>query len=89
MTRSEFTDAFDYITQTIRYYYDSGTVELMRVTLGILAALLDRLGHHEPAATISGFAVRRLARASFPEDRSTQPRPSARGLPGGPMATAN
>jgi hypothetical protein len=33
----------------------AGLLSLMRVTLGILAALLDRLGHHEPAATISGF----------------------------------
>jgi predicted ATPase len=66
-TRGEFTDAFDYITQTIRYYYDSGTVELMRVTLAILVVLLDRLGHNGPAATISGFAADALARASFPE----------------------
>jgi hypothetical protein len=65
--RGEFTDAFDYITTTIRYYYDSGTVELMHVTLGILVVLLDRLGYHEPAATISGFAADALARASFPE----------------------
>jgi predicted ATPase len=66
-SRGEFTDAFDYITQTIRYYYDSGTVELMRVTLGILVALLDRLGYHQPAATISGFAAHSLARTGFPE----------------------
>jgi predicted ATPase len=66
-TRGEFTDAFDYITQTIRYYYDSGTVELMRVTLGILVVLLDRLDAHGPAATISGFVADALARASFPE----------------------
>ena len=66
-TRGEFTDAIDYISQTIRYYYDSGTAELMRVTLGILVVLLDRLGHDEPAATISGFAAGALARASFPE----------------------
>jgi hypothetical protein len=39
----------------------------MRVTLGILAVLLDRLGYHEPAATISGFVADALARASFPE----------------------
>jgi predicted ATPase len=65
--RGEFTDAFDYITHTIRYYYDSGTVELMRVTLGILVVLLDRLGYHEPAATINGFAANAFARASFPE----------------------
>lgn len=66
-TRGELADAFDYITQTIRYYYDSGTIELMRVTLGILAALFDRLGNHEPGATISGFAAEALARATFPE----------------------
>jgi predicted ATPase len=66
--RGEFTDAFDYITQTTRHYYDSGAVELMRVTLGtLLVVLLDRLGYHEPAATISGFAADALARASFPE----------------------
>jgi ATP/maltotriose-dependent transcriptional regulator MalT len=66
--RGEFADAFDYITQTTRHYYDSGAVELMRVTLGtFLVVLLDRLGHHEPAATISGFAADALARASFPE----------------------
>ncbi|MDT7732191.1 MAG: hypothetical protein QOK45_2444, partial [Mycobacterium sp.] len=66
--RGEFTDAFDYITQTTHHYYDSGAVELMRVTLGtFLVVLLDRLGHHEPAATISGFAADALARASFPE----------------------
>ncbi len=66
-TRGEFADAFDFSTQAIRYYYDSGTVELMRAMLGILVVLLDRLGHHEPAATISGFRADALARASFPE----------------------
>jgi hypothetical protein len=66
-TRGEHADAFDYITQTIRHYYDSGTVELMRVTLGILVVLLDQLGYHEPAAIISGFPADALARASFPE----------------------
>jgi predicted ATPase len=66
-TRGEFTDAFDYITQTIRYYYDSGTIELMRVTLGFLVVLLDRLGHDGPAAAISGFVADALSRAGFPE----------------------
>ncbi|WP_273733855.1 ATP-binding protein [Mycolicibacterium septicum] len=65
--RGELGDAFDYITQTIRHYYDSGTVELMRNTLGLLAALLDRVGFHQPAATICGFAARALAHVSFPE----------------------
>ena len=66
-TRGEPTDTFDYITQTIRSYYDSGTIELMRNALGVLTALLDRIGHHEAAATISGFAATALARASWPE----------------------
>lgn len=65
--RGQLADAFDYITQAIRHYYDSGTVELMRNALGLLTALLDRLGEHEPAATISGFASTAMARASFPE----------------------
>ena len=65
--RGEFTDAFVYITQMIRYYYDSGTVELMRTTLGMLATLLDGLGDFEPAATISGFTADSLALGSFPE----------------------
>ena len=29
----------------------------MRTALGILAVLFDRLGRHEPAATIAGFAA--------------------------------
>lgn len=66
-SRGELTDAFDYIAHTIRYYHDSGTNELMRVTLGIVVVLLDRLGHHGPAATIGGFVADALARASFPE----------------------
>jgi hypothetical protein len=28
---------------------------------------LERLGHHEPAATISGFAATPFAQTSFPE----------------------
>lgn len=65
--RGEFTEAFDYISQMIRHYFDSGSVELMRNAIGLLAALLDRLGHHESAATISGFATTALAYTSFPE----------------------
>jgi predicted ATPase/class 3 adenylate cyclase len=51
------TDAFDYMTLAIRNYYDSGNVAVLPSPLAALAALLDRLGHHEPAATISGFAA--------------------------------
>ncbi len=65
--RGQLVDALDYITQAIRHYHDSGTVELMRNALGLLTALLDRLGEHQPAATIGGFASTAMARASFPE----------------------
>ncbi|MCP3811991.1 hypothetical protein NLX62_06590 [Mycobacteriaceae bacterium Msp059] len=65
--RGEFTEALDYITQTVRHYYDSGTTELMRVTLGLLAALLARLGIHEPAATVRGFTAAAIGHPSFPE----------------------
>jgi hypothetical protein len=33
----------------------------------VLAALFDRLGHHEAAATIGGFALSPLTTLSFPE----------------------
>ena len=41
---------------------------MMRNPLAILAALFDRLGRYEPAATIAGFAaVNPLAAAAVPE----------------------
>lgn len=65
--RGELAEAFGYIAQTVRHYYDSGTTELMRVTLGLLAALLVRLGIHEPATTIMGFTTAAIGYPSFPE----------------------
>ena len=49
--------ALDYVTLAIRNFHDAGNTTVMRVALAILAALFDRLGRHEPAATIAGFAV--------------------------------
>ncbi len=40
---------------------------MMRVALAILAAFFDRLGRHEPAATIAGFALSPLTAAAVPE----------------------
>jgi hypothetical protein len=60
-------DAFDYMTLAIRRYYDSGNVALLRSPLTALAAYLDRLGHHEPAASISGFAATLFIRTVRPE----------------------
>ena len=64
-------DAFDYLSLTIRHYYDSGSYAVLHSPLAILAALLDRLGHFEAAATISGFAATPLTRAGFPEIDAT------------------
>ena len=60
-------EAFDFITLTIRHYQESGYFWLMPNPLAILAALFDRLGRHEPAATISGFAATPLASTGLPE----------------------
>ena len=59
--------ALDYVTLAIRNYHDSGSTAMIRTPLAVLAAVLDRLGHHEPAATIGGFALSPLTTASFPE----------------------
>ena len=64
-------DAFDFLTLAIRHYSDSGSFPLLGSPLAILAALLDRLGHHEPAATISGFAATPFGRATVPEITTT------------------
>jgi predicted ATPase len=48
--------ALDYVTLTIRTFHDAGNTTLMRSPLAVLAAVLDRIGGYEPAATIAGFA---------------------------------
>jgi predicted ATPase/class 3 adenylate cyclase len=63
-------DAFDFVELAIRNYYDSGSFSFLHSPLAILVTLFHRLGHYEPAATISGFAVNPLARAAFPEINS-------------------
>ncbi len=60
-------DAFDYLTLAIRNYRDSGDFSFMPQPLAVLAALFDRLGRYESAATISRFAATPLARKSYPE----------------------
>ena len=39
----------------------------IRVPLAVLAAVFDRLGRYEPAATIAGFALSPMAATAFPE----------------------
>ena len=59
--------AFDHLTLAIRNWHDSGNTTTIRVPLAVLAALFDRLGRFEPAATIAGFALSPMAAAAFPE----------------------
>jgi hypothetical protein len=56
--------AFDYVTVAIRNSYDSGSTANI---LAVLAALFDRLGRYEPAATIAGFSLSPLTRTGVPE----------------------
>ena len=49
--------ALDYITLAIRTYHDAGNTTSVRGSVSILAAVFDRLGRYEPAATMTGFAV--------------------------------
>jgi predicted ATPase len=49
--------ALDYSLFAIRNYGNAGNLANMRVAQVALAMLLARLGHHKPAATITGFAL--------------------------------
>jgi predicted ATPase len=60
-------DAFEHLSMALRNHYDSGSFSLMITPLAIMATVLDRLGYHEPAATICGFTDTPFTRASFPE----------------------
>ena len=56
--------AFRYVTLAIRNYHDSGNTIHMRPPLAVLAAHFDRLGRHESAAIITGFALSPLTAAT-------------------------
>jgi hypothetical protein len=60
--------ALDYLAVAIRNHHESGNIGMLPIPLGILAAVLDRLGRYEPAATIGGFAaVNPMAPTTVPE----------------------
>ena len=60
--------AFDHLTLAIRNYHNAGNTTTIRVPLAVLAALFDRLGRYEPAATIAGFARQSHHRAGYPRN---------------------
>jgi predicted ATPase len=59
--------AFDHLTLAIRIYHNAGNTTVIRVPLAVLAALFDRLGRYEPAATLAGFALSPMSASSVPE----------------------
>ena len=59
--------ALDHVTLAIRNYHNAGNTTTIRVPLAIIAALFDRLGRYEPAATIAGFALSPFSAAAVPE----------------------
>jgi predicted ATPase len=59
--------AFDHLTLAIRGFHNAGDTTTLRVPLAVLAALFDRLGRYEPAATIAGFALSPMSASSVPE----------------------
>jgi len=59
--------ALDHLTLVIRNYHDAGNTTLILSPLAVLAALFDRLGRYEPAATIAGLAINPLTTATLPE----------------------
>ena len=59
--------ALDHLTLAIRNYHNAGNTTTIRIPLAVLAALFDRLGRYEPAATIAGFALSPFSAPVVPE----------------------
>ena len=59
--------ASDHLTLAIRGFHNAGDTTTLRVPLAVLAALFDRLGRYEPAATIAGFALSPMSASAVPE----------------------
>ncbi|MCW2564945.1 MAG: hypothetical protein JWQ31_3505, partial [Mycobacterium sp.] len=69
--RGDPNSALDHMGLAIRHLHDSGNSVTLNSPLTNLAILLDRLGRHEAAATIAGFALSPLSAASFPKINTT------------------
>jgi predicted ATPase len=63
--------ALEHSAAAIRNYHESGNTTHMRAPLADLAAILDRLGRHESAATIAGFALSPLTVMISPDTNTT------------------
>ena len=63
----DIASAFDHLSLAIRNMHDAGDTTNIKNPLAALAALFDRLGRHESAATIAGFALSPLTALAIPE----------------------
>jgi predicted ATPase/class 3 adenylate cyclase len=63
----DIASAFDHLSLAIRNMHDSGDTTNIKNPLAALATLFDRLGRHEAAATIAGFALSPLTALATPE----------------------
>jgi len=59
--------AFDHLALAIRNFHNAGDDTVIRGPLAVVAALFDRLGRYEPAATVAGFALSPFSAAAFAE----------------------
>lgn len=59
--------ALDDLALAVGNYLDSGNIGTSRSPLAVLATLLDRLGQHDEAALIAGFAADSFTRMAVPE----------------------
>lgn len=59
--------ALDYLNSAIANYRDAGNTTVIRLPLGVLAALLARLGLSEAAAIIAGYAFGGPTKGWIPE----------------------
>jgi tetratricopeptide (TPR) repeat protein len=64
---NDIASAFDHLTLAIRNTHNSGDTTNLKNPLAAIAALFDRLGRHESAATIAGYAVSPLTALAIPE----------------------
>jgi tetratricopeptide (TPR) repeat protein len=64
---ADTVSAFDHLTLAIRNWHNAGNTTTIHIPLAVLAALFDRLGRYEPAATITGFALSPFSASAVPE----------------------
>jgi hypothetical protein len=72
--------ALDLFTDTINRFHDVGDTSSTRSPMVGVVAFLDRIGRHEPAAVIAGYAADPLTHSVYPELAATVDR--LRGLLG-------